>query len=839
MSSFYTSVHRMGGSILYRGYTDNGTRIHEKVKFSPTFFVNTTADRWKSGWTALDGTRVEPIKFGSINDAKEFIDTNGDVDNFKVYGNNNYVAQFINEKFPGDIKADLRHIAIGNIDIEVKSDDGFPYPEQAAYPVTSIAMKNSKSSIYHVWGLKHYDADKCKTVPEGCMVRYVKCDNEGELLMKFLTYWEEHYPDVITGWNVRLFDIPYLINRIKRILNEDWAKKLSPWGIVNYRQIGVKGKSLDAYEIYGVQQLDYMDLFQKFGYVYGPQESYSLNHICHVILGERKLSYEEYGSLHNLYEQDHQMFIDYNIRDVVLVDKLEEQTGLLALALIIAYKGGVNYPDTLGTTAIWDSIIYRYLSEKKIAIPPSTEKHRPEYPGGYVKDPQVGRHEWVVSFDLNSLYPMTIVQYNMSPETIVENASYGMPCDVDFYLKGVELPQEIRDMNVAVAANGAMFRKDKQGFLPEIIESYYAERKATKKKMLGVKQKYEETHADDLKREMNQLDNTQQAIKILMNSLYGALGNKYFRYFDIRIAEGITLSGQLSIRWAEKHMNFAMNKIMNTTAIDYVLYMDTDSLYLNMAPLVKQVKPADPVAFLDKACDQRFEKVLENAYGILFEQQNAFKNTMVMKREAIADAGIWTAKKRYILNVHNSEGVQYAEPKLKIMGIEAVKSSTPAIVRGKFKEAYQIMLSGTEGDLQKFVSDFYEVFKGLAPEDVSFPRGVSEIGKWRDGGALVKSGCPIHVRGAIVYNHHVQSLKLRDDEIKDGNKVKFCYLKTPNPIGSNVIAFPQFLPKELEAHRYIDYDTQFNKTFKEPLKLVSDAIKWELEYRNTLESFFA
>jgi DNA polymerase elongation subunit (family B) len=829
----------MGGSILYRGYTDNGTRIHEKVKFSPTFFVNTTADRWKSGWTALDGTRVEPIKFGSINDAKEFIDTNGDVDNFKVYGNNNYVAQFINEKFPGDIKADLRHIAIGNIDIEVKSDDGFPYPEQAAYPVTSIAMKNSKSSIYHVWGLKHYDADKCKTVPEGCMVRYVKCDNEGELLMKFLTYWEEHYPDVITGWNVRLFDIPYLINRIKRILNEDWAKKLSPWGIVNYSQIGVKGKSLDAYEIYGVQQLDYMDLFQKFGYVYGPQESYSLNHICHVILGERKLSYEEYGSLHNLYEQDHQMFIDYNIRDVVLVDKLEEQTGLLALALIIAYKGGVNYPDTLGTTAIWDSIIYRYLSEKKIAIPPSTEKHRPEYPGGYVKDPQVGRHEWVVSFDLNSLYPMTIVQYNMSPETIVENASYGMPCDVDFYLKGVELPQEIRDMNVAVAANGAMFRKDKQGFLPEIIESYYAERKATKKKMLGVKQKYEETHADDLKREMNQLDNTQQAIKILMNSLYGALGNKYFRYFDIRIAEGITLSGQLSIRWAEKHMNFAMNKIMNTTAIDYVLYMDTDSLYLNMAPLVKQVKPADPVAFLDKACDQRFEKVLENAYGILFEQQNAFKNTMVMKREAIADAGIWTAKKRYILNVHNSEGVQYAEPKLKIMGIEAVKSSTPAIVRGKFKEAYQIMLSGTEGDLQKFVSDFYEVFKGLAPEDVSFPRGVSEIGKWRDGGALVKSGCPIHVRGAIVYNHHVQSLKLRDDEIKDGNKVKFCYLKTPNPIGSNVIAFPQFLPKELEAHRYIDYDTQFNKTFKEPLKLVSDAIKWELEYRNTLESFFA
>jgi DNA polymerase elongation subunit (family B) len=836
--TFYTSVHRMGGSILYRGYTDNGTRIHERVKFAPTFYVKAKDGHWTGKWTALDGTKVEPMEFESINDAKEFFETYKDVDNFKVFGNTNYVAQFINERFPGDIKANLQHIAIGNIDIEVKSDDGFPFPEQARYPVTSIAMKNSKSSIYHVWGLKHYDASKAKGIPEGCLVRYVKCNDEAELLMKFLTYWEEHYPDVITGWNVRLFDIPYLVNRITKILGEDWAKKLSPWNIVNYRQIGVKGKSLDAYEIYGVHQLDYMDLFQKFGYVYGPQESYSLDHISHIILGERKLSYEEYGSLHNLYEQDHQKFIDYNIRDVVLVDKLEQQTGLLALALIIAYKGGVNYPDTLGTTAIWDSIIYRYLSQKNIAIPPSTEKHRPEYPGGYVKDPIVGRHEWVVSFDLNSLYPMTIVQYNMSPETIVEGVHYGMPCDVDFYLKGIELPEEIRKMNVAVAANGVMFRKDKQGFLPEIIENYYAERKATKKKMLGVKQKYEETHAEDLRREMDQLDNIQQAIKILMNSLYGALGNKYFRYFDIRIAEGITLSGQLSIRWAEKYMNIAMNKIMNTTAIDYVLYMDTDSLYLNMASLVKKVNPADPVAFLDKACDQKFEKILEDAYDVMFKQQNAFKNTMVMKREAIADAGIWTAKKRYILNVHNSEGVQYAEPKLKIMGIEAVKSSTPSVVRGKFKEAYRIMLSGDEKQLQKFVSDFYEVFKGLAPEDVSFPRGVSEIDKWEDRSTLFKKGVPIHVRGAIVYNHHVRQLKLRDDEIKNGNKVKFCYLKMPNTLGTNVIAFPQFLPKQLDVHRYIDYDMQFDKTFKDPLKLVSDAINWQLEHVNTIESFF-
>ena len=836
--SFYTSVHRMGGSILYRGYNDQGARIHEKIKFSPTFYLKLQNGKPHSGWRTLDDIAVEPIKFDTIGEAKEFFETYKDVDNMTVYGNTNYASQFIAERFPGDIKFDIRHIAVGNIDIEVQSDDGFPYPEQARFPVTSIAMKNSKSSIYHVWGLKPYDASKATGIPEGCMVRYVKCSDEQELLMKFLTYWEEHYPDVITGWNVRLFDIPYLVNRISKILDESWAKKLSPWNLVNYRQINVKGKSLDAYEIYGVMQLDYMDLFQKFGYVYGPQESYSLDHIAHVLLGERKLSYEEHGSLHALYENDHQKFIDYNIRDVVLVDKIEQQAGLLELALIIAYKGGVNYPDTLGTTAIWDSIIYRYLNEKKIVIPPAEEKFRPEYPGGYVKDPVVGRHEWVVSFDLNSLYPMTIVQYNMSPETIVSNCPFSMPNNVDFYLNGTTIPKEIKELDYAVAANGVMFRKDKQGFLPEIIESYYAERKATKKKMLGVKREYEATHDESLKREMNQLDNSQQAIKILMNSLYGALGNKYFRYFDIRIAEGITLSGQLSIRWAEKYMNSAMNKIMNTTAIDYVIYMDTDSLYVKFEPLIKQVKPKDPVAFLDKACDQKFEKVLEDAYAIMFDQQNAFKNTMAMKREAIADAGIWTAKKRYILNVHNSEGVQYAEPKLKIMGIEAVKSSTPQVVRTKFKQAYSIMLAGNEKDLQKFVADFYEEFKNLEPEQVSFPRGVSEIDKWMDRNTLFKKGCPIHVRGAILYNHYMKELKIRGDELKNGNKVKFCYLKMPNHLGQNIISFPNFLPKELKLHDHIDYNQQFDKTFKEPLKLVSDAINWQLEHVNTLESFF-
>jgi DNA polymerase elongation subunit (family B) len=781
------------------------------------------------------------MKFDSMSEAADFIKMYDNVQNFKVYGNTNYVAQFIAKRFPDDVKFDMNHIAVGNIDIEVASDDGFPHPDQANHPVISIAYKSSKSGVYHVWGLNDYDYKKCEVLPKDTLIQYRKCADEIELLQAFLTYWENHYPDIITGWNLRLFDIPYMANRIKKVMGEENMKRLSPWRVVQYRQVGVKGKSLDAYEIYGVAQLDYYDLFQKFGYTYGTQESYALNHIAFTVLGERKLSYAEHGTLNGLYKEDYQKFIDYNIRDVDLVDRIDQEMRLIELAIIMAYRGGVNYGDTLGTTAIWDSIIYRHLNKKNVIIPQSVHKERGDYPGGYVKDPITGMHDWVVSFDLNSLYPNLIVQYNMSPETLLTGSGDFGPHGVDYYLgaKHDPIPQSARDRDVAVAANGSMYRKDKQGMIPEIIVMYYNDRKKIKGEALKLKKEYELNKSPELKRQMNQLDNSQQAVKILLNSLYGALGNEHFRYYDLRISEGVTLSGQLAIRWAEKAVNDSINKILKTDK-DYVIAMDTDSVYVNMGPLVKEVNPKDPVAFLDKACATKIEPIIDAAYAKLFTMMNAFENRMVMKREAIADKAIWTAKKRYILNVHNNEGVQYAEPKIKIMGIEAVKSSTPQVVRDKFKQAYKIMLSGTETDLIKFVEDFYTDFVNLKPEDASFPRGVSDIKKWTGASGTYLKGTPIHVRGAILFNHFIKKngLDKQYELIQDGNKVKFCYLKMPNPISENVISFPNFLPKELGLHEYIDYDMQFSKTFKDPLKIVSDAIKWKVEYISTLEDFF-
>ena len=827
MSSFYTSVVRYGNSMLYRGYDASGKRVIKKETFSPKFYVPAQK---VTGWSGLDEVPVGAVEMPTMREAKAWLEQYKDVGGFNIYGTTNYIHQYITEKFPREIEFNRDAVNVMSLDIETDYDNGFPTPDKAEHPVLAITTKSSKDNVYRVWACGDYNKEAALIKP----VQYIKCEDEWDLLLKFLDYFGNEYssPDVITGWNVKFFDIPYLVNRVAKVLGIDQVKKFSPWGMVDYRQITRMGRTDETYDLRGIQTLDYLDLFKKFGYTYGPQESYKLNHIAYVVLGEKKLSYDEFGSLKNLYKEDFQKYIDYNIKDVQLIERLEEKMGLITLAMTVAYKGGVNYTDTFGVTSIWESIIYRKLLSNKI-VPPIKigDNFKTQFAGGYVKEPQIGLHDWVVSFDLNSLYPNLIVQYNMSPETLTGNSTYG---GVDYYMDGNKT-----DIDFSTAANGSTYRKDKQGVIPTIIEDYYSERSSVKKMQLASEKQYQKTKTVELEREINTLSNKQLAIKILMNSLYGALGNKYFRYFDLRLAEGVTLSGQLAIQWAEKAMNEAMNKILKTDK-DYVIAIDTDSLYCNFGPLVSQLNPKDPVAFLDKICKEHFEPVLAKAYDQLFINMNGYKNRMEMSREAIADRGIWTAKKRYILNVHNNEGVQYAEPKLKIMGIEAIKSSTPEIVRGKFKEAFKIIISGDEKQTQDFIQTFKNEFKSLPAESVSFPRGVTNITEWKDRKMIYKKGTPIHVRGSLLYNKYLKEYRLEEkyELVNNGDRIKFCYLKLPNKIRENVIAFPEHLPKELGIDRYIDYDLQFDKTFVEPLKAILDAVGWNVEDQMTLEEFF-
>jgi len=831
--SFYTSVESYNNRIVYRGYNDHGNPIMNRYKFSPTLYVPSSKP---TQWTTLDGLPVKEREFLSINEMRDWVKEKDELEGFQYFGCDRPVMQFIQDKFPSQISYKRSLINVVNLDIEVHSEEGFPHADEAAHPIVAITAKSSKSSVYHVWGLK--DWDHKKSPHQHLTIQYHKCDSEEDLLVKFLHWWKKDYPDVVTGWNIRFFDIPYIINRIIRIGSEQGANSLSPWNNVYKKHVQFKNKNMDSYVMLGISQMDYYDLFTKFAYSYGTQESYKLDHIANIVLGERKMSYEEHGSLRNLYNNDHQLYIDYNIKDVELVERIDEKEQLMDLAFAIAYKAGVNYSEVMGTTSIWDSIVYRELTQQNIVVPPiqnrsSLSQLDTSFAGGYVKDVVPDMYEWVVSFDLASLYPNIIAQWNMSPETL--DKSVVCAGAVSHYLNS----DPIISKNASIAANGSMYSNDKEGVFPTIVKKYYTERKEAKRLMLDAMRKYEVHKSKEIENEIAKERNRQMAIKILLNSLFGAIGNKFYRHFDLRIAEGITLTGQLVIKWCERTINEELNKLLKTN-VDYVIAIDTDSVYVNFKPLIDKFQPEDPVKFLDQICSQHFEPMFAGSLEKLKTRMNAFESRMVMEREVIADRGIWQAKKRYILNVHNSEGVQYSKPKLKIMGIEAIKSSTPERARAWMKELFPILMSGTEEETQAYIRKHKNLFKGLRVEEIAAPRGANNLGKWQDRNSIYKKGCPIHVRGALLYNKLITEKNLGDlyEKIPDSAKLKYVYLKMPNPIRENVISFPDYLPSEFGLDRYIDYDKQFDKAFLEPVVSILDAIKWSAEPRASLEAFF-
>ena len=827
---FYTNVEQAGNRLLVRGY-EGGSPFSYRVPFNPTLYV---ASKNYSDWKTLEGDCVEPLKLGSINDAKEFVKKYREVDDFDIYGNTRYLYQYIVEEHPEDeIRYDTSKIRIFNIDIETAAENGFPDIESADQEILAISIKDSYTGRIVVFGARPFDNKDSE-------VDYMHFRTEESMLSAFLQYWNENYPDVITGWNVQLFDIPYIARRVTRILGEKAAKSLSPWKLISSREIYIKGRKQIAYDLPGISTLDYLELYRKFTYT--NQESYRLDHICLVELGERKLDHSEYDTFKEFYEKNWQKFIEYNIHDVRLVDKLDDKMKLLDLAFTMAYDAKVNYEDVFSQVRMWDNYIYCELNKRKIAIPPKRDALKDaKYAGAYVKEPKAGRYDWVVNFDLNSLYPHLIMQYNISPETLTDDRHPTVTVDRI-------LQQEVDiDGDFAVCANGAQYRKDEQGFLPLMMQKMYDSRVIFKKKMIKAKQQYEKTPTVELMKEIARCNNIQMAKKISLNSAYGAIGNEHFRYYRLANAEAITLSGQVSIRWIENKMNGYLNKLLATDKVDYVIASDTDSIYLNLGPVVDKFfsnKSDDKnkiVELLDKVCKDKLEPFINASYEELATYVNAYDQKMIMKRENIADRGIWTAKKRYILNVWDSEGVRYKEPKMKIMGLETARSSTPQYFRDKLYAAFKIIISKTNDELISFVNAVRAETKEQGTEGVAFPRGVNNLEKYRSRTDIYCKGTPIHVRGALLYNDFVRKNKLEHKYpyIQEGEKIKFIYLKTPNPLHENCVSFFSAIPPEMNLDKYVDYQLQFEKSFLEPLKNVLQCVGWTHEKKVTIGSFFA
>ena len=824
MSRLYSNVTLLGDSILCRGY-ENGDSVSFKEIIKPTLFVPSPQGKWKS----LTGESMTPVKQDGAKRAREFLEKYKDVDNFEVHGYERFVYQWISEKYPGQLRFNMSDMKIITIDIEVACENGFPDVEASQEEMLCITIKDLATGKFITWGTREAKVD----------TEYRVFWTEQEMLADFHKWWCSNTPDIITGWNCNLYDIPYICRRLERVLGEKWQKSLSPWNKVNMREVYIQGRRNLAYDILGVSILDYLDLYRKFTYT--NQESYRLEHIATVELGEGKLDHSEFENFKDFYTEHWQKFVEYNIKDVDLVDRLEKKMKLLELAVTMAYDAKVNFEDVYSQVRMWDTLIYNYLKERKICVPPRQESKKDDkYAGAYVKEPIPGLYDWVVSFDLNSLYPHLIMEYNISPETLVPTRYPSI--SVDKILNGeIDI-----DSDYCVAANGAQYRRDIQGFLPEMMQKIYDERTIYKKKMLIAKSEYEKTGDKELQADISAFNNIQMARKIQLNSAYGAIGNQYFRYYSLANAEAITLSGQLSIRWIENKMNSYINKILKTKEVDYVIASDTDSIYLNLGSLVETVfkgrekSDKSVLRFLEKVCDVEFEKYIQNSYEALATTVNAYDQKMFMKRENIANKGIWTAKKRYILNVWNSEGVQYAEPKLKMMGIEAVKSSTPAACRTAIKDALKVIMNGTESDVQEFVGNFRKEFETMPPEDIAFPRGCNGVGKFSNPATIYSKGTPIHVRGALLYNFHAKKNKVTHKYplIQEGEKVKFLYLRRPNKINENVISFFQTLPKEFGLDKYIDFDIQFQKSFLDPLQVIMDTINWKAEKIATLEDLF-
>ncbi len=844
---FYTHFHQTNRAVFVRYVNKEGKRVSEwRNDCKPTLYIKSNKP---TKYKSLYDDPIAPVKFDSIAEAREFIKQYEDVDGFSIFGNQYFSYDYIDNMFKGDIEFDEKQILTYIIDIETEIDGKFPNKDAAIEPINVLTIFDIKNEKITTWTYKPVVK---KEINHGFPVEYRTFSNEYRMLEDFIGWFSCDYPDVLTGWHTAGFDIPFLINRIKRIMGEEFANKLSPVGRIREFQNKINGET--EFEIIGIQHLDYLRLYK---YFIPGERDFSLNAVSEELLGEKKLE-NPFDSFAEFYQKDWDRFVDYNIKDTILVYRLDKKLKLLNLNYTLTYLAKVNYSDTLGKTRAWDVYIQNNLKKNNIFVNVdknsyNTDSDEPNgIMGGFVLEPRAGKYKWIVSFDANSLYPSIIRSLNISPETFLKYDDvpdeliqfYGRNMIEDLLNNKVDITELLKKHNLSMSANGYFYRNDKQGIIPHLVEKVYnlrVEKKNEMKKFLKLEQ--EETDKKKKKEYEDKaasLDAMQNAAKIFINSVYGAMACSYFRFFNERLAESVTATGQYFVRYTAKKTSIYIDSLSGKN--DSLVYIDTDSNMFSLESLIEKYNKGNitdkskMVELIDQICKKKISPKIDECCNDVAISLNSFENSFAVKREKICESGIWIAKKRYALMILDNEGLRLKEPKFYVTGLEIKRSSTPKLVKDALEKCIKIVLSGTESELKNYTSEFKKKFMEESLENISIPCGVNGLSKYNGK----DKGVPQHVKAAILYNRMIneRGISGKYAPITEGGKMKRLYLKIPNPCKSDVIGYNTKLPVEFGLHDYVDRNIMFEKTFIVPLERVTNAVGWNYKNFSNIESLF-
>ena len=874
---FYTNIARCGQKIYHIGYK-NGSKFIKESKFKPSIYYETFDNDHDS--VSVFDHKLKKRQFDNIAEYYQFIGQNSKL--IELFSDVDPIWQFLSIQYKNDIEYDKNDIRVWFLDIETKSET-FPYPYEAKYPITSIAIHDSKKDMFIVLGLKEFDENeaiinlknKFPTLNIDQIIKsikYKRCRDERDILEKFLQLNESLKPDILIAHNGDKFDFPYLVNRIDKIGLDN--KRLSPVGHTRSTYSAeddnfMSNKAAYFTDIDGVSLLDNMLLYKK--YILKPRESWSLSNLAIEDLGLDKINYDEYDNLNRLYDENHQLFIEYNIFDVVLMMLLNKKNGYLDIHIRNTYTTKVpNFEDAMSPVKSWDSYIYHDLQSQNIQIIAKKEMDKFRYAGAYVLDVRTSLSKWVITGDLNSLYPHIQMQWDISPETLVTDTDvvswlssltdeqldeYIKKSDNSEQIKFLESVKQLNNFGYSIppinqeelderilnqlipthpeyimSANGYYFKRE-LGHIPRLLHKNYVVRKAIKKENAKLKEQLNKSFSYEIADKISNNTTSEQGIKVLMNAEYGALANQFFRWCRYELCSAVTLNGQLVLKTLLSVMNKEFPDIIQVAG-------DTDSTIFSLETLVekhcKNFSEDDIIEWINKFCEEKFQPLINKTYQQLSGYVGAVKNYMVMEVEKIISDAFWTAKKHYAMRIIVEDGLRLKQPKFAYKGLECIKSSTPKIVRELQKETINIILTEQEKVSDKF-NECCDKIKKMLPTEIAFPKTCNNIKKYSDKDGMPVKGAQAHVKAALAYNRYIRKNELENEYpiIQEGEKIRFVWLKTPNIFSSETFGFINRLPNDPNLLDAIDYEKMIEKSYKNNINDILKRIN--LQHLNSVE----